>query len=212
VEEKMTKDTVALASVVSLSMLTHAVPAWSQRPGRTFESPAKTFSIVVPDLPFGTRVEKRTSKEEGTVAFLGGFGHAQRIDYMRVPAETPPPGEPEQQEAYARVIKGLSESKGGAVVSDRPYPLDGMSMRLAVVSLPGGSHLADPNTKKHLDSVVGLLVFVRSGFLYVLHYELVPPAGNVGSEPLPAEELNRRAELFLPQMFHAISFAGSSVK
>ena len=97
-------------------------------------------------------------------------------------------------------------------MSDRPYTLDGMSMRLAIVSQPGGSHLADQNTRKQLDSVLGLLVFVRSGFRYVLHYELVPPAANIGRDPVPAEELNRRAELFLPQMFHAISFAGSSAK
>jgi len=123
-----------------------------------------------------------------------------------VPAESSPLNEPAQQDALARVVKGLAESKGGELVSDGPYMLDGISMRLAVVSLPGGSHLADQKTEKPFDSVLGVLVFVRSGFLYSLQCELVPPVANVGQGPLPSEELNRRAELFVPQMFHAITF------
>jgi hypothetical protein len=202
----------AIGPVVGFWMLAHAAPAWPQRPGKTFESPLKNFSIVVPDLPFGTRVEKRNGKDEGTVAFLGDFGQAQRIDYMRVPAQSPPLAEAEQQEAYARVVKGLGESKRGEVVADRPYTVDGVSMRLAIVSLPGGSHLADQTTRKQLDSVLGVLVLVRNGFLYVLQYELVPPAANVGREPVPSEELNRRAELFLPQMLHAITFASPGAR
>lgn len=204
----MTRHAQAIAAGIVMMLLAHAEPAWSQKPGQTFQSPLKNFSIVVPDLPFGTRIEKRNGKEEGTVAFLGSFGHAQRIDYMRMPADSPTLGEAEQQEAYARVVKGLSESKSGEVVSDRPYTVDGASMRLAVVSLPGGSHLADQKTRKQFDSVLGVLVVVRSGFLYVLQDELVPPVANVGRDPVPREELDRRAELFLPKMFQAITFAG----
>jgi hypothetical protein len=187
-------------------ILAQPLPAWSQRPGQTFQSPLKQFSVVVPDLPFGTRVEKRNTKDEGTVAFLGAFGHAERVDYMRMPVDSPPLDGAAQQDAFARVIGGLAESKGGEVVADRPYELDGIPMRLAVLSLPGGSHLADQKTGGQLDSVLGVLVFVRSEFLYSLQYELVPPVANAGRERLPVEELNRRAELFLPQMFHAISF------
>ena len=56
-----------------------------------------------------------------------------------------------------------------------------------------------------MDAVRGVLVFVRGGFVYVLHDELVPPAANVG-KVIPPEELNRRAELFLPQLYRAITF------
>jgi hypothetical protein len=192
--------------VGGILMLAQPLPAWSQRPGQTFQSPLKQFSVVVPDLPFGTRVEKRNTKDEGTVAFLGAFGHAERVDYMRMPVDSPPLDGAAQQDAFARVIGGLAESKGGEVVADQPYELDGIPMRLAVLSLPGGSHLADQKTGGRLDSVLGVLVFVRSEFLYSLQYELVPPVANAGRERLRVEELNRRAELFLPQMFHAISF------
>jgi hypothetical protein len=194
-----------------------AAPSLAQKPGDTFQSPLKNFTIPVPQMNFGTKVEKRNSKDEGSVSFIGGAGDSRRIEYVRLPPNAPALSNDEQQAGYERMLRGLVESnKNSAIVMQKPYVLDDVPMLMAVVSFPGGSHLMDQRTRKHLDSTRGLLFVARNGFLYVLHYELTdglfgllkgkPESEGTGKAELGVDELTRRAERTLPQFYRSITF------
>jgi hypothetical protein len=189
-------------------LLALPIPSLAQRPGKSFESPLKNFTVLVPQFPFGTKVKKQNDKNGGTVSFSGDLGHARRIDYSRLPPDTPVPTDStEQQASYGRVLKILLESNPSSLIVEKPYLLDKIPMLFAIVSFPEGSHLANAGTGKRMDSVRGLLFFVRGAFLYVLHAEL---SSGVFSQPgegqLAPEELTRRAELFLPELYRSITF------
>jgi len=199
----------AVTTLAGLVVALQAAPSLAQRPGKPFQSPLKNFTVTVPESPFGTTVTKRNSKDEGTVSFILGTGDASRIDYMRLPRGGPLLTGDEQQAGYERMLKGLAESNpGSAIVVQKPYMLDDISMLFAIVSFPGGSHLMEQATRKHFDSTRGLLFFVRSGFVYVLHDELVASVFDLGKEPklVSSEELTTRAERSLPELYRSITF------
>ena len=183
-------------------------PALAQKAGQTFKSPLKNFTVPVPQLGLGgTVVQKKNTKNDGTVSFIGDTGDFHRIDYMRLPPRTPALTADEQQAGHERILKGLVEANANsAIVVQKPYTLDDIPMLLAVVSFPGGSHLMDQRTRKHFDSTRGLLFFVRGGFVYVLHDELIDIVFGMGKEPPSAEELTVRAERSLPKFYSSFTF------
>jgi hypothetical protein len=196
-----------IATLAGLLLALPAVPLLAQKPGGTFKSPLKNFTIPVPELNFGTRVEKRNSNDEGTVSFISGAGDSSRIDYVRLPPNAPVLSTDEQQAGYERMLNGLVTSNANsAIVVQKPYLLDDVPMLMAIVSFPGGSHLMDQRTRKHLDSTRGLLFFARNGFLYVLYDELTDGAFDLGKAVPGVEELTRRAERSLPQFYRSITF------
>ena len=184
-----------------------AVPSLAEKPGQTFQSPLKNFTVPVPKLGSGlsrTVVRKKNSKDEGTVSFIGDTGTVLRIDYTRLPPGTPALTGEEQQAGLERWLKGLVESNANSVIVVRkPYVLDDIPMLLAVVSFPGGSPAIGGAKGKHLDSTRGLLLFVRGGFLYVLFDDLVDVARR---ESPGVEELTKRAERSVPEFYRSITF------
>ena len=196
-----------IVTLAGLLLALPAVPVLAQKPGAMFQSPLKNFAIPVPTLNFGTQVVKRNSKDEGTVSFISGTGDSSRIDYVRLPPNAPSLSNDEQQAGYERMLNGLVASNANsAIVVQKPYLLDDVPMLMAVVSFPGGSHVMDQRTRKHLDSTRGLLFFARNGFLYVLHEELTDVVFDLGKAPPGVEELTRRAERLLPEFYRSITF------
>ena len=202
---------VAISMVLGLG----AAPVSAQKPGKPFTSPLKNFTVLVPDFGSvglgtrGTRIQKQNDKDGGTVSFMNDAGRLLRIDYKRLPTGTTLPADSTDLQAFYR--KALEDqvlrTSPSSALSERAYTLDGAPMRLAVVSFPAGSRLLDAVTGKRMDSVRALLIFARGGFLYTLHAELVadifdPP----GKTPVTVEELNRRAENWLPNFYRSMTF------
>ncbi len=198
--------TCVAAMLVGLGAGVRAVHA--QKPGKPFKSPLKNFTIIAPRIPYGTKIQKENSKDDGTVSFFGDAGDLRRIDYFRAPAgKTAPMDSTEQQALYHRSLNALLKSNtGSSLLSERAYTLDGTGMLLALVAFPEGSTVVESFTGKREDSVRGILIFARKDFLYALHAELLDNVLERKKDPLPPEELLRRAELYLPELYRSMTF------
>jgi hypothetical protein len=196
------------AVVIGLVLGLGATTLRAQEPGKPFSSPLKNFTVMVPEFPFGTKVQKQNNKEGGTVSFLGAAGHAWRIDYTRLPTGTTVPMDSTELQAfYHKALEDLLHANPSTLLSERAYTLDDAMMLLALVSFPAGSHLQNAASGKRMDSVRGLLIFAHAGFLYMLHAELAANVFNrPGEAPLAVEELSRRAEIFIPDFYRTIRF------
>ena len=185
------------------------IPVLAERAGRTFKSPLNNFTVPVPDLSlFGSdvHVQKRNSKDEGFVSFVGDMGRRRRIDYARLPPDANPLTSDDHQAGHEHILKRMIDSNAQSVViAQKPHEFDGVPMLLAVVRFPGASAMMDASTKKPHDSWRGLLFFIRSRFAYVLHAELTDGATEVRKPP-NAEELTNRAERHLQEFYRTIAF------
>ena len=194
--------------LISMALGLGAAPLYAQNPGKPFKSPLKNFAIMIPEFPFGTTVQKQNSKEGGTVSFLGVTGAVRRIDYTRLPTDIAlPTDSTELQALYHMALDDLLRANPSSLLTERPYTLDNAVMLLAPVSFPAGSHLQDAASGKRMDSIRGVLIFARGGFMYLLHTELSANVFNRPEElPFPLEELNRRVEIFIPELYRSITF------
>jgi hypothetical protein len=204
---------LAMALILGLG-----APARAQKPGQTFKSPLKNFTVVVPSLGLGPRVEKQNSKNDGRVGFYSDLGDLLRIDYGRLPADVTVPTDSTALHAFHRQpVDALVQASQGVLISERDVVVDGAPMLLAIVAIPGGSPVEvttqDDQGKpvsKRMDSERGLLVFARGGFVYVLQAELTASVLDIGKakdKPPPTlEEKSATAERMLPEFYRTITF------
>jgi hypothetical protein len=191
-------------------VLLAATPAAAQRPGQQFRSPLRNFAVTVPNLTFGTDIQKRNDRDGGTVSFVGGMGDLRRIDYHRLPNAAPEDMD-ELQALLREPVELLVQGSNGEILAEHPHETDGFPMRLSIVSFPEGSHLMNQQTGRRLDSVRGLLSFASGGFLYVLHIELAGPVwGGKPGAPLPGTaDYVRRGTERLAEFYRTITLTGS---
>lgn len=189
-----------------LFTLLAATPAAAQRPGQQFRSPLRNFTVTVPNFTFGTEIQRSNDRNGGMVSFLGGMGDLKRIDYHRltVPA---PPADPEELQALLRepielLVRGNNAAE---ILAEHPIEIDGVAMRLSVVTFPEGSHLMNQTTGRRLDSVRALLSFVRGGFLYVMHIELAGLSGRPGAAPPSIDDHVARANREMPAFYRTVT-------
>jgi hypothetical protein len=196
-------------SAVAIVALT-VIDAAAEKEGRTFKSPLDNFTVPVPALGMFTsdvKVQKRNTKDQGSVSFIGDTGRLRRIDYRRIPADVIVLTVDAQQAAFLRMLQALVAANAqSVVVAQKPYEIEGVPVLLAVVTIPGASMLMDAATKKRLDSTRGVLYFVRNRFSYELHAELADGT-IVNSRKLPsADELTKHAEQVLSEFYQTIAF------
>jgi hypothetical protein len=194
--------------VLGVALGLAGLPAHAQKPGRPFKSPLKNFTVIVPDFPFGTKVEKQNTEDGGTVSFLGPAGHLSRIDYQRLPVGAVVPADSvELFQLHRQALAALLQANPCSLVADGAHTIDGAATLSAVVAFPAGSHLRDAASGRRMDSVRGVLAFARGGFVYLLHVELAANVFNRPNAPPPAvEELRRRAQQFLTGLYRAMTF------
>ncbi len=146
-----------------------------QKPGKPYASPLKNFSLIIPELPFGTTVQKTNSKDMGMVSCLGAAGDVRRIDYQRLPPGVSPPSDSTAQRSLGQgVLQSILAANPGSILSEEPLQVDGQDAWFALVTLAKASRSVGA-TGQRLDATRGLLVFVRNGFVYVLHVERGAP-------------------------------------
>jgi hypothetical protein len=168
-----------------------------QKPGRPYESPLHNFSVVVPELAFGTRVQKANNSDDGMLSCLGEMGDVRRIDYQRLPPDFPYPSDSAALHAFGQVVlRDLLAANPGTIVNDGPVQIDGQDAWFALVTLFRASRVID-STGQRRDATRGVLVFGRSGFAYTLHAEQ-----GVVAAPLEAE----RAKQILTEFYQRITF------
>jgi hypothetical protein len=142
-----------------------------QKPRQSFESPLKNFSVVVPELPFGTSIEKKSGKDGGTVSFLGATGDIQRIDYQRLPPDFAIPTDSASLQRFAEsALQSLLTPYHGTVLADSALKFVDQDAWFALVNFPHAARVVD-STGQRRDATRGLLLFVRNGFGYNLHVE-----------------------------------------
>src|SRR5690349_15087930 len=106
---------------------------------KVYESPQKNFSGQQPDFELGTRGEKAHDKTGGVIAFYGGDGEFQRIDWFGIPADSPVPADSTEQHAYYhRLLAAFLQTHPNTILSERDQVIDGIPMFSALVSMPGG--------------------------------------------------------------------------
>lgn len=172
-----------------------------QKPGESFQAPLKNFTVLVPNLPFGTKVQKKNDKDLGMVSFLGATGDVRRIDYQRLPPDFNIPTDSITLRRFTETaLISLLEPNHGTVEADSAISLPDQEAWFALVHFPNASRLVD-STGTRLDAVRGLLLFVRQGFAYTLSVE--PGVMDTG----PGHQLNAPyAIAMLTKFYGSIAF------
>lgn len=144
-----------------------------------YHSPMNNFSIALPRL-MGMKIEDQVDPPGGGVAFREITGLFWLVDYMRLPngfASTF--SSPEKlDDAYRMYVTDfalqadLKYSPRSSIVKEGFIEASGSRGYFAIVNVPEGSRVVDGVTNKRLDSVKGLLVFEKNGFMYMLGCEM----------------------------------------
>jgi len=176
------------------------LPTKGRVAGGRYQSPMNNFSIALPalsDAQVEDRVEPEVNPIGGSVIFRAATGEFWLVDYMRLPEgfaarlNTPD----KQDEAHRRYLAryALSGVDGAspqsAVVKEEALEADGARAYFAVINIPEGSRLIDGKTNRRLDSVRGLLVFDRDGYMYMLGCEMNFAGHRVDAAELTDEQV-----------------------
>jgi hypothetical protein len=142
-----------------------------------YTSPHNNFTVPVPEMPFGARIDERKRDDGGTVMFYDDFsGSLQRIDYQRVaPDATPMLAQPATTDTllHRLVHNGMlpamkTQFPGAEMIHDRFVNAGSERAYFCVITLPGGSSAVDMNTGERMTSTRSFLYFASNGFMYEL--------------------------------------------
>jgi len=193
------------------------------KPGKTYTSPLKNFTVVAPELCKGTKIQQQHDKTGGMVAFLSDAGQLDRIDYQRMNADLATAiaqaDSAVRLALYAEVLNSrlLQPSKAN-LLAQEALPFEQTEVLFAVAGFPSGSALAELTfadgraTPVRKDSVRGLMVFVKGEFVYVLHHEVGIDLDTwrglrgQGGPQLTPEERDRVAREGLQRLYAKIAF------
>jgi hypothetical protein len=147
--------------------------------GGQYVSPQDNFSLPIPSMMFGTRMEDRSNDDGGVVSFHSDMGSLRRIEYSRVPSEASAAfaDSTTRDEAYRNffhtaVVPSLQAILPGTEVLHAEFVGEGPEQAyFAVVRMPEGSPVMDAKTQKRFDSIQRILVFSHGSFMYVLSAE-----------------------------------------
>lgn len=145
-----------------------------------YTSPLGNFSIDIP--PFaGLEVEDSATDEGGMVHFLGANGGGWHINYFRMPSDRVAAlSDPVARDAqYRGLTQHLIAEKyqpnltGTTVLHEQLIDVGGERAYFALIRLPEASQLWTAKTRKFEDQIIGLLVFAKADFSYVLSIDLI---------------------------------------
>lgn len=175
------------------------VPA-SALAAKTYTSPLKNFTVIVPALQMGTTIQKSNDKESGYVAFVGGAGELQRIDYvvvLNVPTDSTA-----LASRLDSVLRGNLAKSNAALIEQDQQVIDGTLVSFASATFPGASAAMNLQTGKRMDAVRGMFALVKGKYLYVLTAE---PGGMFAVVGTP-EQRSKNARRWLGEFLATITF------
>ena len=149
--------------------------------GGVYQSPLKNFTVVIPIVGPGLKIQDRNDNKGGRVSFLNDFGSIVAITYSRLPNDLEPElkDNKKRDAVYSGFLKTVvvprlfsRVSPDARVVHEEFRDDDDNRAFFSVVSLPGGSVFVDEKQNKRLDSIRGLLIFHKGDFIYMLENEM----------------------------------------
>ena len=171
-----------------------------------YYAPLNNFVIPLPTPLFGgLRIQDNNDAEGGMVSFHDDTGNNEGVTYVRLPAnaETVHSDPAKRDSAYRSFVHDyalpglfLPVSSESKLVHEEFLYSGPDRAFLAVVVIPEGSTLMDVKAGKRLESVRALLVFDKSGFMYMLHTEMMTAFSKADAASLSAKDLETaRTEL-----------------
>ncbi|TFG66421.1 MAG: hypothetical protein E4H28_01970 [Gemmatimonadales bacterium] len=220
--------TILLPAVLAGSFLPgtlHTQEVKNIKPGKTYTSPLKDFEVTAPDLCFGTKIQQQHDKNGGMVAFVSDVGQLDRIDFERVDANIATTiAQADSAVKLAMYAEHLNSTvvqpNNASLLVKEPFKMAQTEALFAVAEFPGGGVLEvvkfgeEGMVRERMDSVRGLMVFLRGEILYVLHHEVgvnfdaIGPCGlsGQGGPELTPEERDRVAREGLQKLYATIIF------
>ena len=165
--------------------------------GGMYESPLNNFTIELPNW-VGLKIQDQNDNEGGRVSFHDDFGNLWAITYLRLPAnsEATFKDNEKRDSAYSSFLKTYAlpslfsrASQGTRLLHEEFSGEDQNRVYFAVLSLPEGSPLVDLKQNKRLDSVRGLIIFAKYGFIYMVENEMNSVFSKVNPSSLSTKQL-----------------------
>jgi hypothetical protein len=219
------------SSAAALALLASCSSLAGEKSGGRYTAPGGIFSLPVPDLSLGARVEDQhgTQTESnllvGWVSFHDDFGSVRSVRYEQFPSDvarqfSDPARAAERLRGFAHdvMLAGIQQDSPRArIVHEEPVALpDGLSAWFAVLEIPEGSTLllssAEHPEGQRLDSTRGFLLLCRADLFFAL--SAADDFGRVleldGKEAAPAEAPSPATldalEGTLVQLYSSMSF------
>ncbi|HIF63363.1 MAG TPA: hypothetical protein EYG16_08925 [Deltaproteobacteria bacterium] len=138
----------------------------SQVANGLYTSPHENFTVPVPNMGLGLRIQDQTFETSGFVSFHDDFGELRRIDYSPLPANA--------TVVYRDLIQNVvlpdmqSRFPGTKMLHEELLNTDEREEYFFVFEIPGGSPLVDMKTETRMNSTRGYLYFMSGGYIYSL--------------------------------------------
>ncbi|GAA0852912.1 hypothetical protein [Aliiglaciecola litoralis] len=145
-----------------------------------YYSPLNNFSVPLRKA-MGLRIQDQNDADGGRVSFPDDWGYLEAITYVRIPAadsamftatETRDQAYRTFISEYAMPVLFRSVSNEAEIIHEEFLGESSSRNYFAIVNIPNGSVTVDVKTNKRLDSVRGLLIFDKKGFIYMLESEM----------------------------------------
>ncbi len=167
--------------------------------GDRYQSPINNFTIEIPKFP-DMKIQDEYNKEQetGRVSFLNGFlGGHWAITYLQLPANSEANfKDNEKRDAvYSDFLKSFAipslfstVSQDTRIVHEEFLDEGENRAYFAFVFIPEGSMMIDVKQNKRLDSLRGLLIFDKRGFMYIVEQES-PSFGGVDLSSVTPDQI-----------------------
>ena len=182
-------------------------------PGGKYQSPLNNFSITLPNW-VGLKIQDQNDNEGGRVSFLDDFGNLWAVTYLRMPTDSSSVfGDPDRHDRayrgfvsdYAMPVLFRKSVPDSSVVKDEFIDARGIRVYFVVVNIPGASNILDPKKNQRLDSIRGLMVFDKNGFIYMLETEMNSVFSPTYASSLTAKQVER-AQATLVRIKESMTF------
>jgi len=131
-----------------------------------YTSPHANFTVPLPKMGPGARVQEKKFETSGFVSFHDDFGTLKRIDYSALPADA--------NVVYRDLIHNVvlpdmqSRFPESKLLHEETISNPKNKGYFFVLTIPQGSTLVDMKTGKRMDSTRGYLYFIAQGYIYSL--------------------------------------------
>lgn len=215
---------VGAATAVAMLLSLSVAAAHAKDKVKSFKSPLKNFEVAPPQYCLGTHTQLERDDEAGSVSFTSDLGELNRIDYFRVQGELAAtlagPDSVARNGFFQQAIDNMLAENGAAVLSESPMEVGGVDAHFTVARFPRAAAVESmvwkdgKQVQERADSIRGLLVFFRGGYLYILHCEVgidfaamwplcdFPPSG----PSLEPEQRDLAARNGVEQLYASIKF------
>jgi len=186
-----------IVAVLSLSVVRFANAGTKETvSGDTYQSPLANFTVPLPSWQ-GLQISDKSDSDSGRVTFFADLGQLRAVTYLRNPADSESVFKGEERDtAYKGFLKVYiwpslyGRAPKGAQIVHEEFVGDGDGRAyFAVVNIPEGSTLTDVKVNKRRDSVRGLIIFEKRGFMYMVEQEMNSISSAVTATALTSGQL-----------------------